>query len=96
MSKTFQAEEIFEKAYVLIKFDAYLETHVLDHLDSINGIKELEYTTGAGCILVGISTCSVEELPETIVSRIQKIPLIYSTTTLIFGHLCLEGGANYE
>jgi hypothetical protein len=95
MSKTFQAEEI-EKAYVLIKFKADLETYVLDHLGRISGVKKIEYTAGVGCILVGIVAYTAKGLHETIVSKIQKIPQIYSTTTLICGHACMEEGERYE
>lgn len=91
MSKTFLAEEN-EKAYVLIKCEIGLEICVLDHLGRINGVKRVEYTTGTGCILVGINAYTVEGLYETIVSKIQKIPLIYSTTTLICGQTCMVEG----
>jgi len=89
-------KENFEKAYVLIKFEVDLETYVLDHLGHINGVKKVEYTTGTGCILVGINSYTAEGLYETIVSKIQKIPLIYSTMTLICGQTCVEEGVNYE
>lgn len=95
MSKTFQTKEI-EKAYVLIKCDVDLETYVLDHLGRINGVKKVEYTAGAGCMLVGIIACSTNGLRETIVTKIQKIPQIYSITTLVCGHACLEEGVIYE
>jgi DNA-binding Lrp family transcriptional regulator len=95
MSKTFQTKEI-EKAYVLIKCKVDLERYVLDHLGRINGIEKIEYTAGAGCILVGIDACTTERLYETIVSRIQKIPQIYSTTSLICAQTCMEEGVSYE
>ena len=90
MSKTFQMDEIFEKAYVLIKCEASLEAYVLDHLGRINGVKRVEYTAGSGCILVGIHAHTVEGLHQTIASKIQKIPQIYSTTILICGQTCME------
>jgi len=90
-----QAKEI-EKAYVLIKCKADLETYVLDHLGRISGVKKVEYTAGAGCILVGIVAYTAKGLYETLVSKIQKIPQIYSTTTLICGHTCIEEGESYE
>ena len=92
MSKTFLAEENFEKAYVLIKYEIGSETYVLDHLGRINGVKKIEYTAGAGCMLVGIIAYTVEGLYETIISKIQKIPRIHSTTTLICGHTCMVEG----
>jgi DNA-binding Lrp family transcriptional regulator len=95
MSKTIQTREI-EKAYVLIKYEADLETRVLEHLGAITGVKKVEYTPGAGCMLVGIIAYTVEGLYETIASKIQKIPQVYSTTTLISGRTCMPEGASYE
>jgi DNA-binding Lrp family transcriptional regulator len=95
MSKTFQTKEL-EKAYVLIKCKADLETYVLDHLERVNGVKKVEYTVGTGCILVGIIAYTYEGLCKTIASKIQTIPQIYSTTTLICGQTCMEEGVSYE
>ena len=95
MSKTFQTKEI-EKAYVLIKCKVDLETYVLDHLGHINGVKKVEYTAGTGCMLVGIIAYTAEGLHETIVFKIQKIPQIYSTMTLICGQTCMAEGETCE
>lgn len=92
MSKTFQVEEDFEKAYVLIKCKTDSEGYILDHLGLITNVKEVEYTTGVNYVLVGVKADTIERLHETIVSEIQKIPMIYSTTTLICGQACMGEG----
>lgn len=95
MTKMFQKESL-EKAYVLIKCKADLEPYVLKYLERISGVQRVEYTVGAGCVLLGIMAGTLEGLQETICSKIQKIPQIYSTSVILCGQTCMKEGEIYE
>ena len=86
MSKTLQVEkpgETTESAYVMIKLDADCESNILDELRLIHGVRDVYITISRRDILAVIKTSTLEELRDTIVEKIGKIPQISSTTTFI-------------
>lgn len=90
MSEMFEFVKIqnMTKAYLMINCEAGSEAQVLDELKTISGIRAAELTLGRHDILALLETSSVDELRDTIIMRIRKIPEILSTTTL----MCVDGG----
>ena len=72
-----------EVAYVMINCDAGSEEFVLEKLKTIQGIKEVQGTSGNYDIVLKIEVESLEMLREMITFEIRKIPQIHTTTTLI-------------
>lgn len=84
MSKTLQIDSNGSaRAYLMINCETGTEMQILDMLRSYPQIREAELTLGRHDILVQIEADSFEELRETILLKIRKIPEIRSTTTLM-------------
>lgn len=78
-----RGEQIVERAYVMIDCETGYEMDVLDELKSNPGVKEAHLTMGKHDIIALLEGNSLENLRETIVEKIGKIPHVTSTTTLM-------------
>lgn len=71
------------QAFVLINCELGSEESVINHLRSIEEVKEVHGTFGAYDILAKIQSDRVETLREIITWKIRKIENIRSTLTLM-------------
>lgn len=69
-------------AFIMINFQSNYETEVAEQLGAIKAVKEVVRTNGIHDIVTTIESSTIGELKESI-RRIQKIPYIKSTITLI-------------
>lgn len=72
-----------ETAYVMINCEMGSESSVIDKLKPIECVKEIAGVFGNYDILVKIQSLQVDEIKQTITTRIRNLDKIRCTTTLI-------------
>jgi DNA-binding Lrp family transcriptional regulator len=72
-----------ETAYVMINCEMGSESSVIDKLKPIECVKEVAGVFGNYDILVKIQSLQVDEIKQTITTRIRNLDKIRCTTTLI-------------
>ena len=72
-----------EKAYVFINCDGGSERPVINHLKSLNDVKEVHGTFGIYDIIATIESSEQEALKKIISGQIRNIDHVTSTLTLI-------------
>ncbi len=70
-------------AYVLISCDLGFDAEIVDELKQVEDVKEVRGVFGAYDILVKLESANVENLRDTIVSKIRKLNRVRSTLTLM-------------
>ncbi|MGI0101843.1 MAG: Lrp/AsnC ligand binding domain-containing protein [Nitrosotalea sp.] len=72
-----------ETAYVMINCEMGSESSVIDKLKPIECVKEITGVFGNYDVLVKIQSAKVDEIKQTITTRIRSLDKIRCTTTLI-------------
>ena len=75
--------DAFQTAFVMINCETGHEADVIEHVRSIDGVKEVVRTDGPHDILSSIESTTIESLGEIIEQKIRKTPHVKTTTTLI-------------
>ncbi len=70
-------------AYVLISSDVGSEENIIKEIRGIADVKEVKGIYGVYDIIVKVESNSMEELKNTVTSKIRKIPKVRSTITLM-------------
>ena len=78
---------VSEIAYVMINCEDDSESHIIEHLKALDGVREVTSTVGPYDIIIRLEVLSTEILKEVITSRIRKISQVRSTTTIVCGPL---------
>jgi len=69
-------------AYILISSDVGSEENIIKEIRGLDNVK-VEGTYGVYDMIVKVESNSMEELKNTITSKIRKIPQVRSTITLM-------------
>lgn len=69
-------------AFVMISCDYGQEKRVVDEMKSLIPVKQIEETVGVYDIIAKIESKSLDQVKETISTKIQKIDNVRSTLTL--------------
>lgn len=70
-------------AFLMINCEAGHETHVIENIKAIEGVKEAIRTSGPHDIFCTIEASSIESLGHIIEEKIRKTENVRSTTTLV-------------
>ncbi len=70
-------------AYVLVSCDLGFDAEVIDEIEQLEDVKEVHWVFGAYDILAKVESANVENLSDTITSKIRKLNRVRSSLTLL-------------
>ncbi len=71
------------RAFVLINVESGAEDSVLEHLRNIDGVEEAYVSYGVYDLVIRVKADTMEQLKNSVTSRIRAISKVRSTLTLI-------------